>query len=214
MGVLANPRHEAFARARALQGMTATDAYFAAGYTGKPEQSEKISARADVKARILELQEKVETRMTEHVVQREALSRDYILRQLQENLESAKQSEYHTYRGQLTYVRDPEGNLVLDSEGRPIPLVRRDHRAINESARLLGMEFDMFQIKQQIDVRRQHFEGLTLDEIEGEFQNRLEVDFGFRIERSDIRRMLRGEKPENPALQKLVGVTIDAEKVE
>jgi hypothetical protein len=203
VGVLENPRQEAFARARALQGLTNAEAYVQAGYKGNPEnQGDKVCARPAVRARIAELQTKVEDKLTTEVVQRESLSRDFVFRELQENIESAKKT-YVTNRGAVVYLTNELGQIIYDANGKAIPVYERDHRAINESLKLIGMEFDMFQIKQQIDVRRKHFESLTLEEIQLELQNRLEVDFGVKVELEDIQRMLRGEAPSRPELAAL-----------
>lgn len=59
MPVLKNPKHEKFAQLRAKQ-MCADKAYVEAGYKRDRGAASRLSANVSIKARILELQERVE----------------------------------------------------------------------------------------------------------------------------------------------------------
>jgi hypothetical protein len=74
--LLPNPRHEQFSRFVAA-GMTATDAYAAAGFSGKgaAQSASRLAKRPDIAARIAELTERTTTAITV----RAQIDRDMVL---------------------------------------------------------------------------------------------------------------------------------------
>lgn len=79
MPVLKNPRHELFARLRS-EGNSTTDAYIGAGYSAKGagQAGHKLLKKAEIEARILELQ----TAVIDRVIEKTALTEAYVIDKL------------------------------------------------------------------------------------------------------------------------------------
>lgn len=101
MPLLSNPRHEAFAQARA-NGVGVYDAYIAAGFEGNPTAATQVGNRPEVIARITEIQsEKVEKRRQQDAASGEdesinAIDREWIVKELRGNVRKAQET------GQIT----------------------------------------------------------------------------------------------------------------
>lgn len=97
MPILANPRHEAFAAARA-NGLRVFDSYIAAGFEGNPTAASQIETRPEVRARVQELiQEKQEKRRQVESASGAGesisdLDRAWVLRELKINVRKAQES--------------------------------------------------------------------------------------------------------------------------
>lgn len=213
---LHNPRWEAFARACALQGMAGPAAYLHIGGTGNSvNQGKKLRQRPEIKERIKELQE----RAIDNALAEDRLTREYVLAEAMENIDTAKVGRV-TYQGKTVYLTRPstaeeveenpdiERNvLVLDSNGDPIPLEKRDHSAIQRTIEMLGRELGMFPNNAKIEhSKSKPFEGLTTEQILLEAQAQFEGELGFRIEMGDLFKLIEaargGEldgKPELPS---------------
>jgi phage terminase small subunit len=126
MPALKNPKHELFAQALS-KGMTLEKAHEDAGYSGNRQAAHKLKCRDDIQARVSELlANKVEreraanTKATEKL----AISKEWVLRKLVENIEKASQA---------VPVNGTEG-AEYKYEGS----------VVNRSLELLGKELGMF----------------------------------------------------------------------
>ena len=123
MAMLKNARHERFAQSL-VEGKTATDAYKLAGYTPSRHNAAKLSHKEYIQARVAELQGRralAAERATEKVVEKLALTKEWVVSRLMENAERALQ-------------RVP----VLDDDGKPTGQWRYDGTVANRSLELLG----------------------------------------------------------------------------
>ncbi len=93
MPVLKNAKQELFVQ-NYIGGMGVYDAYLAAGYEGSPQAAALVHGNAKVKARISELLERrliKEEKATERAIQKLALSKEYVISRLMENVERSMQ---------------------------------------------------------------------------------------------------------------------------
>ncbi len=121
MPILRNQRHEAFCRAMA-QGKTATEAMEAAGLKD-PRNSSRLTKNDEIRQRIDELVTKIE----ERVVEKTALTKEWIIDRLVENTNRAMQVVQ-----------------VLDRDGRPTGEYQYQGNVANKALELLGREKGMF----------------------------------------------------------------------
>lgn len=137
MPELHNKRWEAFAKYLA-SGKTRKDAYVAAGFNPKDKTNairgaSVLALKPEVAARVTEWEEEIAS----HSAIAEALTRDYVVEQLIENVEMAKTAKP---------VLDRAGKQTGEYASTNLP-------AANRALELLGKEKGMF-------VDRIHFEGL------------------------------------------------------
>lgn len=83
MPALENSRHEKFAQGLA-QGMSAAEAYTAAGYKGDRTAASRLSTNVNVQERVAELQERAAASVS--------LSREWVMEQLIDNASLAKEN--------------------------------------------------------------------------------------------------------------------------
>jgi phage terminase small subunit len=96
MPALKNTRHEAFAQAKA-KGMSSSEAYEKAGYAKDIAHAARLASKGTVKARIEELQAKIETEFV--------LTRMEWLNELRDIATKAKKdSDYSAARGALREI--------------------------------------------------------------------------------------------------------------
>lgn len=203
-GPLENARWEAFCHSVVFgvgdgKPMTRVAAYKRAGFTGQDKtRAYQISKHPLVKARIAELQ----LERKELVLERQLFTRDHVIQELLENIRESKRAGLQVYQGQVVYLRNPEGELVLDEHGEPIPLVRRDGRAINEGLELLGRELGMFPNVNKLEhARADPFEGLTLREILAEARNQMAAELGWDVPLEKLLELVEAGTPEVPRLK-------------
>lgn len=192
MPALENPRQEAFCQYRVFGGpdkrpMTIPAAYKAAGYQGKTKSSmERLAAEPAVRARILELKETREKQNLRNTV----YTRETVIGELLENVQESKRGIV-THKGAIVYARTPEGDLILDELGDPVPVMRRDARAINQALELLGSELGMFpKINKLEHSKANPFEGLTTEEIAIELRNTMIHELGWDMPIDDLFRLI------------------------
>lgn len=202
MPILANPRWEAFAAARVFDRLTIYDAYAKAGYKGTRRMAERVSAHPEVQARIAELQQEAK----EARLKAETYSRETVIHELLENVKESKRGLV-TYQGQVVYMRDPNGELILDDCGNPQPLYRREGRVINQALELLGLEKGMFPRMNKLEhSKKDPFEGLTPQEILLELRNSMIAELGWDMPLDQLAKMV------GIAAGQEVKLTIEAER--
>lgn len=162
MPVLSNPRWEQFSQLIALDALRPSEAYRAMGGEGDPRrQGRKLSARPEIRERIHELMET----QAERRIEKALYSREDVIKGLLQNIEDAR-SGIETYEGEIVWERDAQGQLVKDEDGDPIPVAKMDHKAINRSWELLGLEFGMFPKQAHLmHGKLDPLEGLTLEQV-------------------------------------------------
>jgi hypothetical protein len=93
--MLANARHEAFAKNRAA-GLAQYDAYINSGFEGNPTAASQIERRPEVRSRIQELiAERQAARTDEERAEDDSVSelnRDWVLKELKQNVKTAQTS--------------------------------------------------------------------------------------------------------------------------
>lgn len=108
MPVLQNPRHEMFAQALA-KGMTATEAYAAAGYKGDRTAASRLSTNVNIKERVSEITGKV----NERVIDKLAITKERVLAELAK-IGFADIRKAIKWQGTLVTEEDnPDGGDVL-----------------------------------------------------------------------------------------------------
>lgn len=133
MPALENVQWEKFAQ-EIVKGASQRDAYRAAGYATKSDAAADASASrllstAKVKARIAELQQKVETLTIEKI----AVSKAWVIDKLVANVERAMQAE-----------------PVLDNEGHPTGEYKYNGSVANRALELIGKEQGMFVDRKEV----------------------------------------------------------------
>ncbi len=88
MRSLKNPKHERFAQELA-KGKTADEAYQNAGFKPNRGNAARLKANENIRARVNELQ----TRVVERVLEKTALTKEWVLEGLRENYERAMQQK-------------------------------------------------------------------------------------------------------------------------
>lgn len=195
MGVpLQNTRWEAYCQARVFGRMTSVSAYRAAGYLGNAiKQAERVASEKPVKDRMRELMQE----RSDKNLGKELYDRQVVIEELLENLRESKKG-YHHFKGKTVYLTEPDGTVVLDESQQPIPMMRRDPKAINEALELLGSELGMFpKINKLEHVHGDPFKGLTVEEIMVEARNSMMSELGWEIKLDDLFKLIghaRGER--------------------
>jgi terminase small subunit-like protein len=143
MRSLNNPKHERFAQELA-KGKSASQAYVDAGYSKNDGNAIRLKGNERVQARVKELQERV----AEKVVAKTALSKEWVLEKLPENLERALQQRR---------ARNDDGEEVGD--------FTYQGNVANRALELIGKEIGMFIDRKEVG-KPGDFAGMTDDELD------------------------------------------------
>jgi hypothetical protein len=122
MPILKNARHERFAQELG-KGKTADESYQLAGYKANRGNATTLKANQSVLARVKELQERV----AEKLVAKTALTKEWVLEQLQENLARAMQQR-----------------RARNDDGEDVGEFTYQGNVANRALELLGKELGMF----------------------------------------------------------------------
>jgi phage terminase small subunit len=142
MPVLKNAKQERFCQ-ELTKGRSASEAYVLAGYSKNDGNAIRLKGNEKVRARVKELQE----RMAEKVVEKTALSKEWVLEKLQENLERALQQRR---------ARNDEGEEIGD--------FTYQGNVANRALELIGKEMGMFVDRKEVG-KPGDFAGMTDDEL-------------------------------------------------
>ena len=133
MAALRDPRQEKFANLLA-SGRGPTESYKEAGYTtsGKSAKvaASRLRCKPDVEARVNEIVEaklKIEEKSTQRAIQKLAITKEYVLGRLVENVERSMQAVQ-----------------VLDKKGIPTGEYKYEGSVANKALELIGRELGMF----------------------------------------------------------------------
>lgn len=134
---LDNGKHEHFCQLVA-NGESATQAYVLAGYSekGAAASASRLLKAAEICERLAflrSLKEKQHAEAVNAVIERHALTKDWVIQQLMENVDMAKQA-----------------TPVLDRQGNPTGLYEQNLAAANRALELLGTELGMFIKKAEV----------------------------------------------------------------
>lgn len=124
MPVLKNPKHERFAQEIAA-GTQIAVAFEKAGYSPSPNNAHRLKAHPQIRLRIEELLKVGEARVVQ-VLEKAALTREWVIDRLVENVERAMQHKEVMQGGK------PTGEYVYDGS------------VANKALELLGKELGMF----------------------------------------------------------------------
>ncbi len=141
-GPLDNPRHEKFAQAL-FQGKSASEAYVLAGYKANKGNFVRFKDNQRIKARLLELQQQV----SDAVVAKTALTKQWVIDRLRENVARSMQME-----------------AVRNADGETIGEYTYNGSVANRALELLGKELSMFIDRKEIGEPGD-FDRLTDDEL-------------------------------------------------
>jgi phage terminase small subunit len=149
---LDNAKHEHFAQL-VSNGESASQAYVLAGYSpqGAGQSANKLLKKPEVSSRLAYLRgikEQTHAEARQAVIEKAALTKEWIITQLMENVAMAKQAEP---------VRDSEGNETGE--------YKQNLPAANKALELLGVELGMFIKKAEVG-KPGEFQDLTDDELE------------------------------------------------
>jgi phage terminase small subunit len=131
MPALKNAKQELFAQ-NFVSGMGVYEAYQSAGYDGSPQAANNVRNNPNVDFRIQELMErraKIDEKATEKAIQKMALTKEYVISRLIENVE-----------------RSMQASPVKGEEG----LFKYDGSVANRSLELLGRELGMFVDRKEV----------------------------------------------------------------
>lgn len=129
MPVLSNPRHERFAQELA-KGTEAGEAYRQAGFKPNPGNARRLKLDEAVKKRVEALlleRAEIHERGLERAIERVALSKEWVITKLVENVDRAMRAR-----------------CVTDDEGQPVGEYKYDGSVANKALELLGKELGMF----------------------------------------------------------------------
>lgn len=135
MPPLRNARHERFAQDIAA-GKSLEEAYRLAGYKPDRRNAQTLSKRADISRRIydiLRMRERKEAKTTERAIERAAISKEWVIEKLRENVERAMTA-----------------TAVLDRDGNPIGEYTYNGGVANKALELLGREISMFIARSEV----------------------------------------------------------------
>lgn len=124
MPTLTNTKHELFAQNLA-KGMGVHDSYLNAGYTGTPQAATAVSKNPRVAARVKELIDqryKNEEKANEKAIAKIALTKEYVLTRLMENVERAMQAVPATKDGAVYRYEGSVANRALELLGKELGL--------------------------------------------------------------------------------------------
>jgi phage terminase small subunit len=134
MAPLRNARHERFAQDIAA-GKSLEEAYRLAGYKPDRRNAQTLRKRADISRRIydiLRMREREEAKTTEHAIERAAISKEWVIEKLRENVERAMTA--------TPVVRD----------GNPTGEYMYNGTVANKALELLGPEIGMFIARSEV----------------------------------------------------------------
>lgn len=148
MSVLKNAKHEHFSQLIA-KGEKALKAYILCGFSenGAAQSANRLLKRANVMVRIDELRKAIEGPATERAIEKAALDKAWVIKELMENVRMAKAAE-----------------PVLDRKGVPTGEYQQNLSAANTALALLGKELGMF-IDRRESGKPGDFAELTDDEL-------------------------------------------------
>lgn len=129
MPILPNPRHERFAQELA-KGTEAGEAYKIAGFTPNAGNARRLKLDEAVKKRveaILSERSRIHEKGVERAIERLALTKEWVIGRLVENVERAMQAE-----------------AVTDREGNTTGEYKYEGSVANRALELLGKELGMF----------------------------------------------------------------------
>jgi phage terminase small subunit len=142
MRSLKNPKHERFAQELA-KGKTADEAYQNAGFKPNRGNAARLKANESIRARVNKLQ----TRAVERVVEKTALTKEWVLDGLRENYERAMQR-----KRARNDAGDEVGNFSYQGN------------VANRALELIGKEIGMFVDRKEVG-KPGDFAGMTDDEL-------------------------------------------------
>lgn len=137
MPTLKNPRHERFAQELAA-GKTQGDAYQVAGFKPHRGNAHALVQQQHISDRVAELlsaRQAAEAKATEIAIERAAVSKEWIIEKLRENVE-----------------RSMQAIAVFDRDGEPTGEYRYDGGVANRALELLGKEHGMFIDRKIVDA--------------------------------------------------------------
>jgi len=147
MPILDNPRHERFAQELA-RGKSASQAYELAGFKPDRGNASKLHQEHSILQRVGELidkREKVDLAATERVVEKLAITKEWVIEQLVENAQLAKASEDYGPANKAIELLGKELGMFIERKevGKPgefadMTLEQKRERAI-ALARQLGL---------------------------------------------------------------------------
>lgn len=129
MPILSNPRHERFAQELA-KGTETGEAYRIAGFKSNDGNARRLKQDEAVKKRVEALlleRAEIHERGLERAIERVALSKEWVINRLIENVEKAMQAR-----------------CVTDDDGNPVGEYKYDGSVANKALELLGKEMGMF----------------------------------------------------------------------
>ena len=136
MPALPNPRHEAFAQALAA-GKSQEQAYALAGFkANRGNASTLVRKQQSILKRVEEIQGRkveAEVRAVEKLAEKIAVSKEYVISRLRENVDRAMQHR-----------------PVLDAEGNPTGEYRYDGMVANKALELLGKTLGLYIERKEI----------------------------------------------------------------
>lgn len=125
MSALDNPRHERFAQALA-KGLSATDAYADAGYTGDRRNAARLATNDDIATRVQEI--------TDRAAVRVELSKAWVLERLMRNARVCLGEE----PAKVSF------RVKRDEPPAQLEMTQHDPAGANRALELLGKELGMF----------------------------------------------------------------------
>ncbi len=137
MAALQNPKHETFAQ-ELLKGTSAAKAYVIAGYKEHRQNASALARQKPILARVTELQaerEHQDREATERATASLALTKEWVLERLRENVERSMQAA-----------------AVLDPKGNPTGEYRYEGNVANRALELIGKELRMFRDKVEVSA--------------------------------------------------------------
>ncbi|MGY3608347.1 MULTISPECIES: terminase small subunit [unclassified Bradyrhizobium] len=150
MPILKNPKHERVAQELA-KGRSAAQAYIEAGYKANRHNASALARTQPIKTRVSELLEKrerVDAKATEKAVEKLALTKEWVIDKLIENVERALQARP---------VRGKEG----EEQGE----YQYQGSVANRALELLGKELGMFIDRKELG-KPGEFESMTDEELD------------------------------------------------
>lgn len=148
MPVLKNPKWEAFAQALA-DGQNATAAHKLAGFTGNRRTASTLRQRPDISRRVGEIvrqrsdiAEKAQARAVERAIEKRALSVEYVIDTLMDNVEMCMARKTIP---QKVFSKKTETVMQVD-------VTKHDPAGATAALALLGKHMGMFTEKAAVDV--------------------------------------------------------------
>lgn len=148
MAALRNSRHERFAQELA-NGRSAVQAYEMAGFKADRRNAAKLHAQDDILRRVGELldkREKMDATATERAVEKLAITKEWVIERLVENVSRAMQE---------VEVKKPDGTGTGE--------YKYEGSVANKALELLGKEIGMFIERKEVG-KPGAFDDMTLDQ--------------------------------------------------